>query len=194
MNRFKIRLGTSSGTSTGARAGRAAVVALAVLATMLSGCSAGQVSQTAMQEPAVNGSKANVKNVLLRDVRIQAEQKEDFIQPGRTVELVLVVVNESPDQPDRLTSITSDGGIGTVTLSGDPRLLPGRMLFIGKPEGQNVAPGPIQGNTAAKASLQLTKPISNGLTYRFTFNFEKAGQATVEVPISAGLSAHRESS
>ena len=34
---------------------------------------------------------------------------------------------------------------------------------------------------------RLAKPISNGLTYNFTFNFEKAGQASVLVPISAGL-------
>jgi hypothetical protein len=33
----------------------------------------------------------------------------------------------------------------------------------------------------------LTKPITNGLTYNFTFNFEKAGQASVLVPISAGV-------
>lgn len=173
MNRIKIR---------------AAVVALAAaLATILSGCGAGQVSQTAMQEPAVNGNKFNLDNVLLRDVRIQAEQKEDFIQPGRTVELVLVVVNQSPDKADKLTSIESESGIGKVTLSGDTRLLPSRMLFIGVPEGQRTAPGPTEGNTAGKASLKLSKPISNGLTYRFTFNFEKAGAATVDVPISAGV-------
>ena len=33
----------------------------------------------------------------------------------------------------------------------------------------------------------MAKPITNGLTYNFTFNFEKAGQASVMVPISAGL-------
>ncbi|MBI3693115.1 MAG: hypothetical protein HY239_21255, partial [Mycolicibacterium aromaticivorans] len=38
----------------------------------------------------------------------------------------------------------------------------------------------------AKAEVTLSQPISNGLTYGFTFTFEKAGQATVQVPISAG--------
>jgi hypothetical protein len=33
----------------------------------------------------------------------------------------------------------------------------------------------------------LAKPITNGLTYPFTFTFEKAGQASVMVPISAGM-------
>ncbi len=61
------------------------------------------------------------------------------------------------------------------------------MLFIGTPEGQKVAPGPIGSNTAAKATVTLAKPITNGLTYNFTFSFEKAGQASVLVPISAGV-------
>jgi hypothetical protein len=173
VNRFKIRL-------------RVAIVGLiALLATALSGCGTGQISQTATQEPAVNGNRVTFNNVALRDIRIQAAQTGDFLQPGRTVDLVLVAVNQSPDITDRLVNITSD--IGTVAVSGDARLPAGGMLFIGAPEGQRVAPGPLESNTAAKATVNLTKPITNGLTYNFTFNFEKAGQASVMVPISAGL-------
>ena len=68
---------------------------------------------------------------------------------------------------------------------------PRGMLFIGAPEGQRVAPGPLESNNTAKATVNLTKPISNGLGYNFTFNFENAGQATVMVPISAGLAPQR---
>jgi hypothetical protein len=42
------------------------------------------------------------------------------------------------------------------------------------------------GATPATAAVTLTKPITNGLTYMFTFNFDKGGAATVAVPISAG--------
>ncbi len=175
MNRFKISLPI-----------RAAIVGvIALVAALLSGCGAGQVSQMATQEPALNGNKVTFKNVALRDIRMQAEQTGDFIQPGRTVDLVLVAVNQSPNVPDRLVGITSD--IGTVTVSGDARLPAGGMLFIGTPEGQRVGPGPIGSNTAVKATVNLAKPISNGLAYNFTFNFEKAGQASVKVPVSAGL-------
>jgi copper(I)-binding protein len=173
VNRFKIRL-------------RVAIIGpVAVLATALSGCGTGQISQTAAQEPAVNGNRVTLNNVALRDIRIQAAQTGDFLQPGRTVDLVLVAINQSPDIADRLVSITSD--IGTVTVRGDARLPAGGMLFIGPPEGQRVAPGPLEPNNAVKATVDLTKPITNGLTYNFTFNFEKAGQASVMVPISAGL-------
>jgi hypothetical protein len=167
-----------------ARLSVAGVVALS--AAVLSGCGAGQVSQTAVQEPAVNGNRATINNVLLRDVRIQAPQNGDFIQPGRTVDLVLVAVNQSPDVPDRLVGITTD--IGAVTVSGDARLPAAGMLFVGTPDGQKVAPGPIGSNTnAVKATVALAKPICNGLVYNFTFSFEKAGQGSVLVPVSAGL-------
>ncbi|WP_156686311.1 hypothetical protein [Mycobacterium sp. Marseille-P9652] len=164
MNRFKICL-------------------VALAAAVLSGCGAGQVSQMATQQPAINGNAVTVKNVALRDIRIQATQKGDSVPPGQTVDLVAVAVNQSPDQPDRLVGITSD--IGTVTVNGDGRVPAAGTLFIGTPEGQKVAPGPT--SNAVKATVNLSKPISNGLTYTFTFNFEKAGQATVQVPITAGL-------
>jgi hypothetical protein len=165
---------------------RFAVVGLvALFAALLSGCGAGQISQMATQEPAVNGNKVTFNNVALRDIRMQAVQTGDFLQPGRTVDLVAVAVNQSPDIADRLVGITSD--IGTVTVGGDGRLPAAGMLFIGAPDGQNVAPGPLGSNNAVRATVALTKPISNGLTYSFSFNFEKAGQASVMVPISAGL-------
>ncbi|OBG28519.1 hypothetical protein [Mycobacterium sp. 852002-51057_SCH5723018] len=166
---------------------RFAVVGLfALVAALLSGCGAGQVSQTANQEPAVNGNRVTINNVALRDIRMQAVQTGDFLQPGRSVNLVAVAVNQSPDAEDRLVGITSD--IGTVTVSGDAKLPAGGMLFIGTPDGPNVAPGPVgSNNNAVKATVNLAKPISNGLTYNFTFNFQKAGQASVQVPITAGL-------
>jgi hypothetical protein len=179
-----------------ARASRVALLGLiAALAVALSGCGAGQIAQTAVQEPAVNGNRLTITNaslhhtVDLRDIRIQAAQSRDFVEKGTTVELVLVAVNQSPDVPDRLVSITSN--IGQVNISGDPRLPPAGMLFVGTPEGQRVAPGPLQGTNAVKATIALSDKISNGLTYNFTFNFEKAGQASVLVPVSAGLAPER---
>jgi hypothetical protein len=183
VNRFKISLPVR----LPALAVRVTIAALvAVVAALLSGCSAGQISQTATQEPAVNGNRLTIHNVALRDIRMQATQTGDFLQPGRSVDLVLVAVNQSPDVADKLVGITSD--IGTVTLNGDTLLPASGMLSIGTPEGRYVAPGPINSGTAAKATVVLAKPISNGLLYNFTFNFEKAGQASVQVPIAAAPS------
>ncbi|MGD1255507.1 hypothetical protein ACKUT9_14810 [Mycobacterium seoulense] len=182
MNRFEMSLPRRLPAQTV----RAALVGLiAVVSVLLSGCGAGQVSQMAVQEPAINGNKVTFNNVALRNIRMQAAQTGDFLQPGRAVDLLLVAINQSPDTPDRLVSITSD--VGTVTLSGDGRLPAGGMLFIGTPEGQKVPPGPMGSNNSAKATVMLAKPISNGLLYNVTFTFEKAGQASVLVPVSAGL-------
>jgi copper(I)-binding protein len=158
---------------------------VALVAALISGCGAGQISQMATEEPAVNGNRVTINSVALRDIRIQAEQTSDFLQPGRTVNLVAVAINQSQTVEDRLLGVTSD--IGTVTINGDARLPAGGMLYIGTPDGQSVAPGPLQPNNAVKATVTLAKPISNGLNYNFTFTFEKAGQASVTVPISAGL-------
>nr|WP_232070846.1 hypothetical protein [Mycobacterium lacus] len=171
-------------------ASAARVTVVGLVAVALGGCSAGQISQSASQEPAVNGNRVTINNVALRDIRIQAVQTSDFLRPGRAVDLVLVAINQSPDVPDRLMGITSD--IGTVTVTGDARLPAGGMLFVGTPDGQNVAPGPLRSSEAARATVTLTKPITNGLTYNFTFNFERAGQGSVTVPISAGLAPQQE--
>jgi hypothetical protein len=184
VSRFKIRV-PALATQL---ASRVAVLGLvAMIATVLSGCGAGQISQTATQEPAVDGNRVTLNNnVALRDIRIRAEQKTgDFIPVGRTVDLVLVAINLSPDTPDKLVDIISD--IGTVNISGDSRLPAGGMLFIGAPDGQKVAPGPLESNNAVRATVTLAKQITNGLSYNFTFIFENAGQTNVMVPVSAPL-------
>ena len=179
MNRFNTHL-----RRTPTVAGLAANC-LALLVAVLTGCGSGQIAQTSVQEPAVNGAAGTVNQVALRNVYIRAAQSSDFLQPGQTVQLVLVASNQSPDVPDKLVRITSD--IGTVTLSGDTRLPPDGVLFIGPPEGQNIkALDVIEPAAAAKATVALNKPISNGFTYPFTFDFEKAGSTSIQVPISAG--------
>lgn len=169
MNRFKIGLLASL---------------LCVGAVILGGCGAGQISQMATQEPAVSGNKVTLNNVALRNIHLRAHQTGDFLQPGKAVELILVAVNQSPDTPDKLVEITSD--IGQVAIRGDAHLPAGGTLFVGRPEGEKVAPGPVGSSNAARATVTLNKPITNGLEYNFTFHFEKAGQTTVPVPISAG--------
>nr|WP_246216713.1 hypothetical protein [Mycobacterium botniense] len=158
----------------------------------LTGCGTGQLSQTAAQKPAVNGATVTVRNVALRDIRIQAVQTADFLRPGRLVDLVLVAVNQSPDMADRLVGISST--IGAVTVTGDARLPAGGTLFVGTPDGHNVKALNTVGQptNAVAASVLLTTPIANGLIYPFTFDFEKAGRAEVMVPVSAPTASPHE--
>ena len=181
MNRFDYR-----DSRARRRSARVAMLAAGGLigAVALTGCSAGQVSQTAMQQSAVDGNQAVINNVALRNVRIQALQTGDFLRPGATVDLVLVAVNQSPDITDKLVGITTD--IGKVTVTGDPVLPASGVLFIGGPNSQHKkAVDAVEDAHSVKATVALTKPITNGLDYDFTFNFEKAGSVSVAVPISA---------
>ena len=184
MNRFDYR---DSKPRSNRPSSRLAVLAAGGLigAVALSGCSAGQLSQTASQESAVDGTSALINNVVaLRNVRIQAVQNSDFLRPGATVNLVLVVINQSPDVADKLVGISTD--IGKVTVTGNPTLPAGGTLFVGTPNGQNrKAVEAVEAANTVKATVALDKPITNGPNYNFTFNFEKAGSVSLAVPISA---------
>ena len=131
MNRFDYRDSKPRSSLVAALAAAGLIGALA-----LAGCSAGQLSQTASQESAVDGNSAVINNVALRNVRIQAQQNSDFLRPGATVDLVLVVVNQSPDVTDKLVGISTD--IGKVTVTGDPTLVPSTANCtapVGAPNG-----------------------------------------------------------
>ncbi len=183
MNRFDYR---DSKPRSNRRPARVAALAAGGLigAVALAGCGAGQLSQTASQESAVDGNAAAVKNVALRNVRIQAQQSTDFLRPGSTVDLVLVVINQSPDVADKLVGISTD--IGKVTVTGNPSLPAGGTLFVGTPNGQNKkAVDAVEAAGTVKATVALDKPITNGPNYNFTFDFEKAGSVSLAVPISA---------
>jgi copper(I)-binding protein len=181
VDRFKPR--TSAVAAGLAACGLAASVAL-------SGCGVGQVSQMATQEPAVNGTSANLGPISLRNVHLRAAQSTDYVQPGRDVELLFVAVNSSPDANDKLVSVTSE--VGKVTLTGDTSIPANGVLTVGEPDGQIAPLESAERADAAEAAVALSKPITNGLTYNFTFAFEKAGETTVTVPISAGEALRRE--
>jgi hypothetical protein len=160
------------------------------LSVALSGCSAGQVSQTATQEPAINGTSGKAGPIALRNVHLRALQTTDYVQPGRDVELIFTAANTSADVNDKLLRITSD--VGTVTLTGDGALPANGVLVVGTPDGQTKPLENVKPADAAQAKVALNKPVTNGLTYNFTFTFEKSGEATVPVPISAGETPRRE--
>ncbi len=104
-----------------------------LVASALAGCGAGQVSQVATQEPAVNGTTGNVGPIALRNVHIQAVESGDALEPGSDVELIFAAANSSPDVNDRLVGITSD--VGTVTVTGNTALPASGLLTVGSPDG-----------------------------------------------------------
>jgi hypothetical protein len=160
-----------------------------LVATALAGCSAGQISQVATQAPAVNGTTGTVKNITLRNVHIQAVETGDALKPGSDVDFLFTASNLSPDSPDKLVGISTD--IGAVTVTGKTDVPPSGVLVVGVPDGATPLAS-VEGANAADASVALSKPIRNGLTYDFTFTFANAGDLTLSVPISAGAAPRQE--
>ncbi|MGB3486068.1 MAG: hypothetical protein WBB07_28095 [Mycobacterium sp.] len=155
-----------------------------VAAAALVGCGAGQVSQVATQEPATNGNAGTIEHIMLRNVHIEAIQATDALQPGTDVQLMFNATNQSPYINDRLMNITTD--VGTVTLSGNTDVPANGLLEVGLPDGIDQLVALPEDADGAEAVVALTEPISNGLTYAFTFTFEEAGEKVIQVPISAG--------
>lgn len=173
MNRFVTRL--------------SAVTASLGAAVVLAGCGTGQISQTANQEPAVNGTGGLLKALSLRNVQIQAEQDGESIPAGHTANLVFVISNQSPDTADELTGVTTDIGKVTVRLPGPATLPPGGLVSAVAPDqlDKTLALRDVEKATVTTASLALSQPIRNGLTYPVTFHFKESGEVALSVPIAA---------
>ncbi|WP_309234694.1 hypothetical protein [Nocardia sp. XZ_19_385] len=192
-----------------------AVAALAASAALtLTGCSAGQISQTADQVAAVNGNSADVEKIALRNVHIVFPGNGYTNVKGEKALIALSIVNISETVADELTSVDTDLGPVKITPPA------GQSAFVLKPQ-QNVvtatapagaadaadshgadshgtptttaAPSttakPATDDPAANPALieitGLTKDITPGLTYKVRFNFKNAGTVVVDVPVDA---------
>ncbi|WP_317753202.1 copper chaperone PCu(A)C [Nocardia seriolae] len=183
----------------------AALAAGAVLA--LSGCGAGQVSQTATQVAAVNGNSANVGSIALRNVRFLLPQTEEFnnAKGGKAV-LAFSAINLSDSKTDELVSISTD--LGQVKLAEKIEIKPSVTVVADKPTAKDAAQAAAvheqnegQGasdkvtDPAAKPVLievtGLTKDVAPGLTYPLTFVFKEGGTVVVNVPVDAGANNPR---
>jgi copper(I)-binding protein len=187
VNRYESR--TSAVTAY--RAGLAACGLVA--AVTLTGCAAGQIAQTANELPAINGTAATIgttaAGIDLRNVHLRAPQTTDYIKPGSMVELIFVATNKSADKPDKLVGVSSDSG--EVMLNGNTTVPAGGVLLVGTPDGQKQSLPRSEDANTSMAMVALTRPISNGLNYNFTFKFQNAGEKTIAVPISAGEAPRR---
>ena len=97
------------------------------LAAVLTGCGAGQITQTATQVPSVNGANGSVGPIAIRDVQLAAPgNAQRSTRPVRRARLIVTIVNTGAHrrharqghQP-AVTTITIDGSAtGTKALPG----------------------------------------------------------------------------
>ncbi|MFC0546788.1 hypothetical protein [Kutzneria chonburiensis] len=92
-------------------------------AIVVSGCSAGQITQTDTQVPAVNGSMGTVKQIAVRDVRLAFPAGKTYFSKGENASLLVTIAN-SGQADDKLVSVSSpDFGsgaqiVGDATIPG----------------------------------------------------------------------------
>jgi len=154
-----------------------AAVAMAAVAAV-TGCSAGQVTQTSTQVATVNGSSANVGQLALRDIRILYPSGGTYAE-GSTAQLVLAVANQGLAE-DTLIEITGeffdDAAVSTDDAGDEASVeveVPAQgILQFGTPEFPSIELADLS------AELSVAEIVS------MTFVFEQAGEVTVEVPVA----------
>jgi periplasmic copper chaperone A len=169
---------------------RAAVVAKLVLgltvltgASVLAGCGAGAISQTADQASAVNGAHAHVGTIDLRDASIAFAgpgNTDAVYQVGQSAELTLTLVN-SGATADRLVKVSSpvaeSGEIqGDAVIGGD------RAVQVGNTNSSSGADA-LADRTISIKLVGLKQAIQPGLKTPVEFTFERSGTVTIELPV-----------
>jgi copper(I)-binding protein len=153
---------------------------LGAAALVLSGCSAGAVTQTDTVVPQVSGSQGQTGQMLLRDITLDPGPQV-VVPAGATISIAGTLVNQGLGD-DQLVSVTSPyfGQVrseGTTTIPGNAA-----TRIVGSQPGPVGPPSPTQPN----GTMRLTAPgvsqvLHAGPTYPVTFTFARAGSVTLPV-------------
>lgn len=160
----------------------------AVLA--LSGCSAGQVTQTSSQVAAVDGASAGTEDISIRNASLTFPEQQPYYPVGSSAPMELVLANDG-NTADRLLRVSSPYA-ESVEVSGFTSLPANSALH---------ASGSPQKDQADKDRREVQITLRNikrefgpGVTIPVTFVFEKAGATTAQVPIGPDPRARAEGS
>lgn len=148
---------------------RLLVPALAMAAAAaLTGCAAGQISQTADQVSAIDGANGSVGNLSILNAQL-AKPSGEAIAAGGNGRLTLWISNQGVES-DSLTGITTPYA-SAVDISGKSEI-PGQTL------------ADLASDTGTTVVVQdFTQQVVSGQSVPMTFSFAKAGSVQLNVPI-----------
>lgn len=154
------------------------LVVSCLVALVVTGCGAGQNTQTSSQAGVSEGVNGDVGAIALRNVLMphSPAQKAGY-PPGANVPLLATFVNQGTN-PDELVAVTSPAA-GQVSVSGATRLPPGRNVVSTIDQAAPVSPL-VSGYL--HIVLSTTQAVRPGLDTPVTFQFRNAGQVTLPVP------------
>jgi copper(I)-binding protein len=173
------------------RALRAALVGVALFSPVaLSGCSAGQVTQTATQERDKVGAAAEAGAIILRQVKI-AYPPGGRYDAGDDAELTLAVVNTG-EETERLVSVDGEGFssaeiTGTTAEVDDAGTTVGGTTVATGSDEIEIAPGTTVFVGSGDLTITLTDLDEDLTAAEFlpvVFTFENAGEVTVPATVA----------
>ncbi|WP_340686347.1 hypothetical protein LCL61_08645 [Amycolatopsis coloradensis] len=132
----------------------AGVLALGA-ALVLAGCGAGQITQTDSQQPAVNGTYAQAKDLVLRNAALQFPTEGQAYPAGSAAPLTLTIVNQGK-LDDELVSVSSEAATGDAKITGSKVVAASHALVIGPSDAvestKEVAPTSAPSSAPASSS------------------------------------------
>ncbi|MEU9688149.1 hypothetical protein [Amycolatopsis japonica] len=132
----------------------AGVLALGA-ALVLAGCGAGQITQTDSQQPAVNGTYAQAKELVLRNAALQFPTEGQAYPAGAAAPLTLTIVNQGK-LDDELVSVSSEAATGDAKITGAKVIVASHALVIGPSDAvestKEVAPTSAPASSAPASS------------------------------------------
>lgn len=155
---------------------------LGAAALVLSGCSAGAVTQTDTTVSSVGGSEGQVGQIALRNITMDPGSAVT-VPTGATITLAGTFVNQGLAD-DQLLSVSTPYASqvrseGTTTIPGDAA-----TQMVGSQPGPVGKPSPTQPNGTMRITLAgVTQVLHAGPTYPVTFTFAKAGSITLPVSV-----------
>jgi len=145
-----------------------AVSLLAAASLVISGCAAGQYSQTADQVAAIDGANGTIGNIAVLNARLAPTEREKY-PAGSNARLLLWISNDSLN-PDELSSVSTSAA-KSVQITGDPAV-PGQTLAdFATDQGTEVT---VTG---------FVSDLYYGNSIPVTFNFKNAGTLSLNIPI-----------
>ncbi|MGH3614777.1 MAG: hypothetical protein ACRDRK_19735 [Pseudonocardia sp.] len=146
------------------RPGRVAILVAAMIGILaVTGCGAGQITQTGEQITAVGGANVGTGTILVRDAQITFgdEVKGGTVHPrGGTAPLQMRIINEGTTG-DRLVSASSPVA-SSVQVTGQAEVPAGQVLLVGGEPTAPVAPAPVgrlPGAAATTTTPATTTPL-----------------------------------